>query len=217
MISTRARRALPISRLIATASRSFRFETPDAYNKRWQWDFKYAFYTYPRDPEPTKVPKPEDSRDHDHWLGTYVRDFQHRYLPGLKNLADRGNRVLTPYEFVLLPAWTLLALQFFPLDFGFRLLTLLPLTILYTRVRDKVRDPKPEETFLLEMIHSNEVIARYFKVETMQVLDHECEYIPGFPDPAEFPEFQNKIFSGLIRVLQLGHAHDQGPLRLRRP
>ena len=202
MLATRAKSALPISRLVAGNFRAFRFETPDAYNKRWQWDFKYAYYTYPRDPEPTRVPRPEDSPDHDRLFGTYIRDFQHRYLPGMQNLTDRGHRALTAYEFGLLPIWALLAVQFYPLDFGFKVMTYLPLVILYTRVRDKVRDPKPEETFLLEMIHGNEVVAKHFKVETTQVLDYECEYTRGFPDETEFPEFKNKLFRGLIRLLQ---------------
>jgi hypothetical protein len=64
---------------------------------------------------------------------------------------------------------------------------------IWIRWRDRTNDPEIEETYLREMIHSNERIQELFSVETMHVLDFDCEYTP-YPDAEEFPEFNNKLF-----------------------
>jgi hypothetical protein len=39
------------------------------------------------------------------------------------------------------------------------------------------------------MIYSNAEITKYFREETIHVLDYDCEYVKGIPDAAEFPEY----------------------------
>jgi hypothetical protein len=217
MLASRTKKALQISKLTNQTARGFRYETPDPYNKRWHWDLKYAYYSFPKDADPSKVEKPEDSRETDGWFANALRHWTYRMGPGVRQFANRAYRCATPYEMYLLPALTFIPAQFATLDLGFQILTLLPLTVLYTRVRDKLIDPQPEETYLLEMIHTNPVIKKHFAVETMQIMDHQMDYTKGFPDETEFPEFKNKLFSKLTRILQRRHLHDQGPLHLRRP
>lgn len=64
---------------------------------------------------------------------------------------------------------------------------------IWIRWRDRSADPTIEETYLRAMLHENERIQQLFSVETMHVLDFDCDYAP-YPDPEEFPEFNNKYF-----------------------
>lgn len=82
------------------------------------------------------------------------------------------------------------------------MLALLPLGTLYCRVKDRSADPVFPETYLRDMIHNNPQLKQLFKVESMTTLDFEFEYIKGFPSAEEFPEFENKLFSRLTRILQ---------------
>jgi len=180
--------------LVRKVNRSIFFKTQEPYNQRWQWDFKYAYYTYPKDKEPTRVETPESSTEYDSFFGTYIRDFKNRLGPGMTQFMERAHRCRSNFELYFLPVAITLPLQFATLDLGFKILATIPSVVLYTRIRDKIRDPKPEETYLREMIHTNPVIQKYFQIETMQILDHEIEYTRGFPDATEFPEFENKLY-----------------------
>lgn len=181
--------------LMRCVNRAIFYKTTEPYNKRWQWDFKYAYYAYPKENEPTRVGKPEDSSSYDAPFASYCRDFANRLGPGINQFLERSNRCVSPFELYFLPLTAAFFFQFFPLNIGFKIMTIMPLTILWTRIREKIKDPKPEETYLREMLHSNEVISKLFSVETMQILDHSIEYTEGFPDEEEFPEFKNKIYS----------------------
>ena len=174
--------------------RGYFFKTPDTYNQRWQWTFKYAYYTYPKDIESTRVETPESSTPFDSMFGTYFRDFKNRLGPGLSQFVERSHRCTSPFELYFLPIAFTMAMQFYPLDIGFKILAAVPAVTLYTRIRDKIRDPQPEETYLLDMLHSNPEIQKHFAVETTQIMDHQVEYTKGFPDENEFPEFKNKLF-----------------------
>ena len=66
--------------------------------------------------------------------------------------------------------------------------------VLYTRIRDKTIDPDLKETYLLEMLFSNEELSKHFSVDTMYVIDYDLEYDKGIPSAEKFPEFQNKLF-----------------------
>lgn len=107
----------------------------------------------------------------------------------------RRQRVYNPFDMFVLPISTLFFMQFWALDVGFKGLTLLPLFAFYTRVRDKVRDPEFPETYLRDMIEKNTELKRHFAVETMQTMDFGFEFLPGFLDPEEFPEYNNRMFS----------------------
>jgi len=69
-----------------------------------------------------------------------------------------------------------------------------PWFLLYTRLRDKTLDPDFKETYLRDMLWNNKELSKYFTEETVHILDYDCEYDKGFPDPKTFPEFGNKVF-----------------------
>ncbi|CAK78261.1 unnamed protein product (macronuclear) [Paramecium tetraurelia] len=85
-------------------------------------------------------------------------------------------------------------INFILLAFGFKVLTVLPLAMLYVRARDKCGDPDFKETYLRDMLYKNNEINALFKEETIHVLDYDCEYDRGYPCPEKFPEFKNKFW-----------------------
>ena len=182
--------------------RGVMYENGMNYDKRWQGQFKYAYYSEPLDTDATKVRKPEDSPSYDGHMGSFSRNNERRVLQNYRVMMERGHRLLDPFNLFFLPAWIFTAAQFFPLGLGFKMMTAIPAFMLWTRIRNKTRDPELQETYLLDMIHSNPVIAKYFSVETTQVLDFHADFIPGFPYNEEMPEFKQAFFSLLIRVLQ---------------
>lgn len=93
----------------------------------------------------------------------------------------------------LLPSVSLGFFQMWEYALGFKLLTIIPLGVLYTRCRDKVIDPNMKETYLREIIYTNEELKKYFKDETTHIMDFKFEYTKGL-DTEKFPEFNNKIF-----------------------
>jgi len=62
------------------------------------------------------------------------------------------------------------------------------------RIRDKTLDPDFKETYLRDMLYQNPEITKYFNEETIHVLDYDCEYDKGIPDPTKFPEYQNNVW-----------------------
>ena len=44
------------------------------------------------------------------------------------------------------------------------------------------------------MLYKNDKITEYFNEETLHILDYDCEYDKGFPNPEKFPEFNNRVF-----------------------
>jgi len=171
------------------------FQSTSEYNKRWQFKWKNAYYTYPRDgDEHTKVKRPEDSKDVVPLFGAWIQDFCYRGLPGLRMWWDRRNRMFDPFTVYFLPGISLAFYQCWDIAFGFKVLTLMPWFLLYTRLRDRTLDPDFKETYLRDMIYKNEKITKLFKEETIHVLDYNCEYIPGYPDIEKFPEYKNKTW-----------------------
>lgn len=94
----------------------------------------------------------------------------------------------------VLPGTSFLMSLGWDLNLGFKILTVLPVAVLYTRIREKTLDPDVKETFLREMIYTNEEISKYFNDDTTHVLDYDLEYDAGFPCSEKFPEFNNKMF-----------------------
>lgn len=105
----------------------------------------------------------------------------------------RVNRISDPYTSKFLPATFLALMSIGHLNFSFTLLQLAAFCSFWVRWRDKSADPEIEETILRGIIHDNARIQELFAIETMHVLDYDCEYQP-FPDAVEFPEFNNKFF-----------------------
>ena len=82
-------------------------------------------------------------------------------------------------------------MNFAHLSTGFQILAILPLAIIYTRVRDRVLDPDIKETYLRDLLYKTPEISKYFKEETLNVLDYDLEYDKGFKDT---DKFNNKVF-----------------------
>ena len=182
--------------------RSILYSTKQPYDKRWQHSFNHAYFVEPEISDPTGRPKPEDSPEYGSFLGSFIANYNRRFHNVFTMLWARRNRIYNPFDFVVLPVSTLFFMQFWSLGMGFKGLTLLPLLSFYTRCRDKVKDPEFPETYLRDMIQNNPELKKYFTVDTMQTMDFEFDFIPGFPDAVEFPEYSNKLFSLLNRILQ---------------
>ena len=89
-----------------------------------------------------------------------------------------------------MPATSLLFYQFTDISNGFKILTVLPWLLVYTRVRDRTLDPDFKETYLRDMLYQNPQITKYFNEETIHVLDYEFEYDKEI-DLEKFPEYNN--------------------------
>lgn len=140
------------------------FQTGNPYNLRWQWKWKHAYYNYPKDwYEHTYVKKPEDTPNETYYGQTFVQEMYMRYLPGAKMYWNRRSRIMDPFQVYVLPSLSFMAWQFWPVSFGFKVLTILPAMLFYTRMRDKCVDPDIKETFLRDMIHNNPEIGELFK------------------------------------------------------
>lgn len=171
------------------------FRTGNPYNLRWQWKFKPAFYTHPKDTfEPTHVKKPEDTRESNPLFGTVWQSILERLFPTTNMYWARRHRYSDPFQLYVLPSLSFFFYQFWDLAFGFKFLTLIPAALFYVRMRDRSRDPDIKESFLRDMIHKNPEISALFKHETIHVLDYELEYDQGYPDEAKFPEYTNKLW-----------------------
>lgn len=164
------------------------------YNKRWQYKFKNAYYSYPRDgTEHDKVRKPEDSKAAVPLFHNWIQDVVLRWVPGLQTWWDRRHRVYDNFSIYVLPGTALLFHQLSHITFGFQVFTLLPLALLYVRIRDRTYDPDFKETYLRDMIYKNKEISELFNEETIHVLDYDCEYDTTI-DTEKFPEYNNKTW-----------------------
>lgn len=127
-------------------------------------------------------------------MGAWVNDWKQRVLPGFNSAFERRERMYDNFTLYCLPGWAFLSSLFWDLNVGFKAFTLIPLAVLYTRVRDKTQDPDMKETYLREMMYTNAEISKYFSDETIHVMDYEFDYVKGFPETDKFPEQNNKLF-----------------------
>ncbi len=94
------------------------------YNKRWQYKWKHAYYTYPRDYyEHDKVRKPEDSKAATPLLHNWIQDVVLRWLPGLQCWWDRRHRMYDNFSLYVLPGTSALMYQFWDVTMGFKVLS----------------------------------------------------------------------------------------------
>ena len=192
----------PLTKTLASVQkRSIMYSNGQPYDKRWQWSFNNAYYCEPEENDPVGRPKPEDSKTHGSYMGTFKSHFERRFKNIFTLLYARRERLYNPFDLFVLPISTMFFLQFWDLHLGFKGFSMMLLLSMITRARDRVMDPQCPETYLREMIHKNEALKKYFAVETMQTMDFDFQYIPGYPNMEEFPEFDNKLFSSLIRIL----------------
>lgn len=193
MISSRS-----ISRLLNTVIRyesSGFVKGEQPYNLRWQWKWKHAYYTYPKDSyEHAYVKKPEDTPVTTYPFHTIIQDVMLRVFPTLKMYWNRRSRVMDSFQMFALPASFIFFTALHPLTFGFKMLAYISAILFYIRVRDKCVDPDFQEKFLRDMIHEHPKLGKLFKPETIHVLDHKIEYDAGYPDAAKFPEYNNKTW-----------------------
>lgn len=128
---------------------------PNEYNQRWQFKFKHAYYSYPRDGhEHTRVMRPEETRSVAPLFGAWIQDAISRVAPGLQCWWDRRHRMFDPFSVYFLPGTSLFFYQFFDITLGFKILTMLPWFLLYTRIRDKTLDPDFKETYIHKSLSS---------------------------------------------------------------
>lgn len=95
---------------------------------------------------------------------------------------------------VVLPSVSLFFYQFSDIALGFKMLTVLPWMVFWTRVRDRTCDPELDEVHLRDIIHDHPEIGQLFKTDSIHILDYDLEYDSGFPCEKKFPEFKNKLF-----------------------
>lgn len=190
------------TQLLQHNRRSMMYSNGQDYDKRWQKTFNYAFYYDLEENFPTGKPKPEDSRPYETYMASFKAHFHRRFSNWLTIPYHRRHRLYNSFDLFVLPLSACFFFQFWHLDAGFKMLGLIPTVAFFMRLKDKTADPEMPETFLRDMIHKNEQLKKYFSVETMQTMDYHFEYLEGFPDEAEFPEFSNKLFSQLNRILQ---------------
>ena len=172
------------------------------YDKRWQNTFNYAHFFEPEENFPKGRPRPDDNRIYESYFASVKAHFNRRFKNWFTVAYSRRHRMNTWHDMFMLPGLALYFSHFWPLGVGFKILTAIPSIAFLLRLKDKTADPEVPETFLRDMIHKNEVISKHFKVETMQTMDFDFDYANGFPCDKEFPEFKNRLFRELIRVLQ---------------
>jgi len=77
----------------------------------------------------------------------------YRWVPGFKMLWDRRSRLYDKFNLYVLPGTSLFFYQFADIAFGFKLFTVLPLVLLYIRIRDKTKEPNMKETYLRDIMY----------------------------------------------------------------
>ena len=69
-----------------------------------------------------------------------------RVIPGLRVWWERRHRMYDNFTLYAMPATSLFFYQFSDITVGFKILTVLPWMLSYTRIRDKTLDPDFKET-----------------------------------------------------------------------
>lgn len=178
--------------LLKTISRSIHYQNSEPYNKRWHYKWATSSYTTSPNSSPTRKQDPSQLKS-DSYFGALFRDIAYRILPGLNCADKRWRRCTDSFNMIFLPLVSLASFQMWEFALGFKILTLIPLGTIYTRIRDKTVDPNLKETYLRAMIYEHEELKKYFKDETTHVMDYNFEYEEGLMLD-KFPEFGNKYF-----------------------
>lgn len=185
-------RTLRTSTLVDISARNkISWNDGNNYNKRWQFKWKHAYYTYPKDGfEHENVKKPEDTKLATPMFNAWIQDVKHRVLPGLGQWWERRHRMYDPFQLYVLPGLSLGFYMLSDITFGFQLLSVLPWFLFYTRLRDKTLDPDLKETYLRDMLYKNAEFSKFFTEETMHIIDYDCEFDREI-DYVKFPEYNN--------------------------
>ncbi len=93
------------------------YNNGNPYNLRWQYKWRHAYYTYPKDTfEHTRVKKPEDTPEATPLFWTTYQDLLYRTLPHLKLWLERSSRIQDTFQLYVLPC------NFYPIFSIFALL-----------------------------------------------------------------------------------------------
>ena len=195
------------SSLTRRPSRSILYDHGQPYDKRWQGYFTYGNFTEPEEDDKTGRPLPEDSPEYLGFLGTFRSYARRRMRNALVLPWTRRGRLNTPFDKYFLPLWAFTLMQFWPLSFGFKFMTLIPVGTMIWRLKEKSADPAFPETYLRDMIQNHPELRKSFAVETMTTLDYDFDHIHEFPDINEFPEFDNRLYKFLNSDGNLGIGH----------
>jgi len=188
-------RTLRASTLVDISVRNkISWQDGNPYNKRWQYKWKHAYYTYPKDNiEHDYVRKPEDTKLATPLFHAWISDVRLRYLPGLNMWWERRHRVYDNFQVYVLPGLSLGFYMLSDVTFGFKVLSVLPWILFYTRLRDRTLDPDLKETYLRDMLYKNQEITQLFNEETIHVIDYECEFDKEI-DYEKFPEYNTRAW-----------------------
>ena len=77
----------------------------------------------------------------------------------------------------------------------------------------KARHIRALNAFGIKKMNRN-MLALQQNIKTITQNSNDAEFDRGFPDSKEFPEFDNKLFSELNRIVQHGYTHVHWPLRV---
>jgi len=81
------------------------YNNGNPYNLRWQYKWRHAYYTYPKDTyEHTRVKKPEDTPEVTPLFWTTYQDIIYRVFPHLKLWLDRSSRIQDNFQLYVLPS-----------------------------------------------------------------------------------------------------------------
>lgn len=182
------------SGLARTPTRSFLYSHGQPYDKRWQNYFTYGNFTDPEEDDKTGRPIPEESSDFLRMWGTF-RSFARRRITNVGVMPwTRRGRLNTTFDKFVLPLSIVALMNFWPLSFGFKVLTMVPAGTLFWRTKEKSSDPRFPETYLRDMIQFHPELSKHFHVETMTTLDFNFDWNYEYPDLAEFPEYDNRLY-----------------------
>ena len=85
------------------------YNNGNPYNVRWQYKWRHAYYTYPKDTyEHTRVKKPEDTPEVTPLFWTTYQDIIYRVFPHLKLWFDRSSRIQDNFQLYVLPSKNIL-------------------------------------------------------------------------------------------------------------
>ncbi len=97
------------------------WQSGNPYNKRWQYKWKPAYYTYPKDNiEHDYVRKPEDTKLAPSLFHAWIQDMRLRWCPQGKLWWDRRHRIFDTFQIYVLPATSLAFYTLADVTFGFK-------------------------------------------------------------------------------------------------
>lgn len=99
------------------------WKSPSPYNVRWQYKWKPAYYTYPKEGhEHANQKTPENSKNTVPVFWAWFADVVYRWIPAFKCVWDRRQRCFDKFNVYFLPGSSVFFYQFAHLAFGFHVI-----------------------------------------------------------------------------------------------